>query len=266
MGVPLNSTSEPLPMRLFLLGTGASVSDPHRTVTMLAVQAEKPDGGTSTILVDCGGDAVQRLLASGVDLESLDYVIVSHEHADHASGFTLLIQKLWLAGRRRPVPVLGIPAAIAQARRVWDAFDTESWKDQGLPEIQWRTFPHEEGAEVLTDPTWRVTAAPAEHPVPTAGFRFESNGRSLAYSCDTAPHEPIVSLARNADVLVHEANGAIPGVHASPEEAAQVAARAGAHRLLLVHLPPGLTDADLDDARSWFTNTELGDELGVYDV
>jgi ribonuclease Z len=75
-----------------------------------------------------------------------------------------------------------------------------------------------------------------------------------------------VELAREADLLVHEANGAIPGVHSSAEEAAQVAARAGAHRLLLVHLPPGLTDDALTDARSWFTNTELGDELGVYEV
>jgi ribonuclease Z len=255
-------------MKLFLLGTGASVSDPHRTVTMLAVQGETPDGRTSTLLIDCGGDAVQRLLACGIDLDTLDAVFVTHEHADHASGFTLLVQKLWLHERRRPIPIYGIEPALAQARRVWDAFDTEGWKDKGLPDLHWRTFPHEAGAEALSDETWHVTAAPAKHPVPTVGLRIEHrpSGRVLAYSCDTAPHEPIVELSREADLLVHEANGAIPGVHASAEEAAQVAAKAGAHRLVLVHLPPGCSADDLGPARQWFTQTEYGEELGVYEV
>jgi ribonuclease Z len=255
-------------MRLFLLGTGASVSDPHRTVTMLAVQAEKANGDLSTVLIDCGGDAIQRLLACGIDLDTLDHVVVTHEHADHTSGFTLLVQKLWLSGRRRPIPVYGIEAALAQARRVWEAFDTDSWKDQGLPDLDWNRFDHEVGAEVLADDTWRITAAPADHPVPTVGLHIEHvpSSRTLAYSCDTAPHEPIVDLARGVDLLVHEANGAIPGVHSSAEEAAQVAAKAGVHRLVLVHLPPGCTDDDLEDARSWFTATEFGEELGVYDV
>lgn len=254
-------------MKLFLLGTGASVSDPHRTVTMLAVQAETPEGKPSTILVDCGGDAVQRLLACGVDLDTLDAVIITHEHADHVSGFTLLVQKLWLAKRERPIPVYGIEPALAQARRVWDAFDTKGWKDKGMPELQWHTFPHEPGADVFDDATWRVTSAPADHSKPTAALRFEHvpTTKTLTYSCDTAPHEPIVELARNTDLLVHEANGSMPG-HSSPEEAAQVAAQAGVHRLVLVHLPAGLTDDDLGDARQWFTATELGDDLGVYDV
>lgn len=255
-------------MKLYLLGTGASVSDPHRTVTMLAVQAEKPTGELSTIVIDCGGDVIQRLLACSIDLDTIDHFIITHEHADHASGFTLMMQKLWLAGRRRAVPVCGNEAAIAQVRRVWDAFDTESWKEKGLPDIEWNAFAHEEEARVLENDTWDVTATPAAHTVPTAGLRVvhRPTNRTLAYSCDTAPHEPIVRLARDADVLVHEANGEMPGVHSSAEEAAQVAAKAAAHRLLLVHLPPGLTDADLGDARKWFTNTELGEELGVYDV
>jgi ribonuclease Z len=53
-------------------------------------------------------------------------------------------------------------------------------------------------------------------------------------------------------------------VHSSIEEAAETAAKAGAHRLLLVHLPPGLEDADLEAGRRWHTEMALGEELGVY--
>ncbi|MDX1532472.1 MAG: MBL fold metallo-hydrolase, partial [Rhodothermales bacterium] len=152
--------------------------------------------------------------------------------------------------------------------RAWGAFDTEGWKEKGLPEIEWHEVAHEPGAEVLTSETWRVTAAPALHAVPAIGLRVEerATGRSVAYSCDTAPTPPITDLARRSDVLVHEATGPMPGNHSSVEEAGQVAAEAGVARLLLVHLPPALTDADLEPARQWFTEVEFGEELGVYAV
>src|SRR5690625_566288 len=96
---------------LYLLGTGAAVSDAHRTTTMLAVS-----DGASTIAVDCGGDVIQRMMAAGIDVDTLDALIVTHEHPDHVSGFPLFMEKIWLLGRRRPIAVYGIREAIDQAR------------------------------------------------------------------------------------------------------------------------------------------------------
>lgn len=243
---------------LHLLGTGAALSDAHRTTTMLALSHED-----ATLLVDCGADVVQRLLVAGRPIDSISGLILTHEHPDHVSGFPLFMEKIWLAGRHAPIPVYGIAPALAQARRIFEAFDTSGW--DGMPEIRWHEVAHEEGALVLEGDVWRVTAAPVIHAVPTIGLRVEdrATGRAVAYSCDTEPTEAVVRLARNADVLVHEATGHGRG-HSSAEEAAQIAAKANAHRLLLVHLPPGLTHDDLDDARQWFTNVELGEEGGAY--
>ena len=245
-------------MTLYLLGTGAAVSDPHRTTTMLAVE----EAGR-LVLVDCGGDAVQRLLALGLDPTALHAVILTHEHPDHVSGFPLLVEKLWLLGRRAPIPVYGPAPTLAVVRTVFGAFSTEGW--DGLPDLAWHDVPMEPGARVFEDEALSVTAAPVIHPVPTIGLRFEgASGSLLAYSCDTAKSEHVVALARDADVLVHEATGSQPGVHASAEEAAETAAEAGVGRLILVHLPPGLHDDELADARHRFTHTELGEEGGVY--
>ena len=63
---------------------------------------------------------------------------------------------------------------------------------------------------------------------------------------------------------MHEATGAFPG-HSTALHAAEVATQAEAGRLLLVHLPPGLSDNDLAEARQRFAQTELGEELGAYD-
>ncbi len=243
---------------LHLLGTGAAVSDPHRTTTMLACTS-----GGSTVVIDCGGDVVQRLMASGIDLETISSLIVTHEHPDHVSGFPLFMEKIWLAGREKPIAVYGIKQALDQARRVFDTFDTSSWD---LPEIEWNEIALEESAPVLHDDAWHVEASPGRHGVPVVGLRVTAKdaGRTVTYSCDTEPIEPIERLAAGADILVHEATGEGSG-HTSAEQAAALARRAGAKRLLLVHLPPALPAEHVQAARSVFEATEIGEELGTYD-
>lgn len=244
---------------IHLLGTGAAISSPDRTTTMLAF-----DNGMSTLLVDCGGDVVHRLLAAGLDLDRLDGLILTHEHPDHVSGFPLFMEKVWLAGRRSPIPVCGPAAAIDQARRIFEAFDTSGWK--GMPEIAWRSVELSERAAVWNDDHWRIHASPGQHSVPVIGLRVEAaDGDGVAaYSSDTERSDVIARLAEGADVLVHEASGGFPG-HTSVQDAAHVARQANAGRLVLVHLPPTTAEADIAEARESFANLELGTDGATCD-
>ena len=246
-------------MTVHLLGTGAAVSDPHRTTTMLAF--EEAD---AVFLVDCGGDAVQRMMQAGLDPAAIEAVILTHEHPDHISGFALLIEKLWLLGRRDPIPVYGPLPTLELARTIFDLYSTDQWDD--LPERLWHPVELTRHAPVFQRGPFRVTAAPVDHPVPTIGLRVETASSTVAYSCDTSPCEAVLELAQNVDLLIHEGTGALPGVHSSPEEAAAAAASASAGRLLLVHIPFGATDADLSEARALFPKTEWAVEGGAYTV
>jgi ribonuclease Z len=242
---------------LHLLGTGAAAGDARRTTTMLAVE----EAGR-VVLIDCGGDVVQRALASGIDPDAVDALVVTHEHPDHAGGFALFMERIWVMGRKRAITVIGIEPALRQARRVLEAFDTSGWE---LPEIDWRVVEHAPGAQLLRDEHWTITAAPGVHSVPTIGVRVDTaRGGTMAYSCDTERTPAIVELARGAELLVHEATGPFPG-HASNEDAAQVAREAGARRLVLVHLPPGVHDGQLAAARAIFPHVEFGEDGGRYE-
>ena len=244
--------------KLHLLGTGAPASDPHRTTTMVAFSTE-----SDAVLVDCGGDVLQRAMQAGIPVENIRAVILTHEHPDHVGGWALLLEKVWLHGRSEPIPVFGPVSALDQADRNFASYNTERW--DGLPEVQWNEVALEEGVEFLTVGSLRFTASPGSHGVPCMAVRVDNGdtGGAVCYSSDTRPCAAITKLASGCDILVHEASGDNP-VHSTAEEAASVAKDAGCGRLVLVHLPSGMTDADLVAARSDFAATELGEELGKY--
>jgi ribonuclease Z len=237
---------------LHLLGTGAALSGPGRTTTMLALQGER-----SHLLVDCGGDAVERLTTAGVDLKRISALVLTHGHPDHVSGFPLLIQKLWLAKRGQPLPIRGPESALARARALLDCFDTSNW--EGVPPLDWQAVEPREGAAVWSDGEWRITAAPGSHGrTPSIGIRAEwSAGGAVAHSSDTEPCSAIARLARGAAILVHEATGEFAG-HSTAVGAARIAREAEAERLMLVHLPPEPDQADLEAARAVFPRLQLG--------
>ena len=238
-------------MTVHLLGTGSADGGPDRTTTMLVVEH-----GPTTVLVDCGGDAVHRMLAVGLAPRELSAVVLTHEHPDHLAGFPLLVEKLWLQGREAPIDVYGLAPTLEKARALFAVFSTDGW--EGLPEVRYHDVEAAPGAAVADLGGVAVTATPVDHPVPTIGLCFAAGGVRAAYSCDTAPAAAVVELARGADLLLHEATGSMPGVHSSPEEAARIAAEAGAGRLVLVHAPPDASDDGLAEARAAFAQTAWG--------
>ena len=240
-------------MTVYLLGTGSANAGPSRTTTMLAIAH-----GDRTVLVDCGGDAALQLQLAGLDPAELDAIILTHEHPDHISGYPLLLEKLWLMGRREPIPIYGPAPTLEKASRLFTTFNTENW--HGFPGRLRHEVTMEAGALVFSLDGLSVTATPVDHPVPTIGLRFETDRGVVAYSCDTAPTEAVVELARDADLLIHEGTGSLPGVHSSPQEAARIAAEAGARRLVLVHAPVVTDEASLEEARAIFPETSWGND------
>ena len=244
-------------MTVHFLGTGSACTSPDRTTTMLAVEH-----AGAFFLVDCGADAVQRLLAAGLAPADIEAVVLTHEHADHLAGFPLLVEKLWLLGRRAPIPVYGLAPTLGVAQRLLAVFGMAAWPD--MPEIEYHAIEAAEGAAVFERGPFRVTASPVVHPVPTVGLRVEAGGLVVGYSCDTSPCAAAVALGRGADLFVYEATGHLPGVHSSAVEAAEAAAEAGARRLVLVHLPAVLEP--LGAARAVFAETDWADEGGRAEV
>ena len=104
------------------------------------------------------------------------------------------------------------------------------------------------------------------HSAPSLGMRF---GDELAWITDTAYDPESARFADGCEILAHEAwctstRVRNPEIHSSAAQAADIAARAGSQRLLLIHLPPfdHSVEAIEREARAAFPQALAADDGG----
>src|SRR4051812_8758463 len=111
-------------VEVVFLGTGAAIPGPGRDNTMLAL-----DDGSEVTLIDASGAPYRRLTEAGLAERPLTRIIITHQHLDHTYGLPSLLQCLWLAGRREPLPIYALPDTWSFLDRLIDAFRPSSWTD-----------------------------------------------------------------------------------------------------------------------------------------
>jgi ribonuclease Z len=224
--------------KLIFLGTGAAVPDEKHQNTHLALIGQE-----RLVLIDCTGDPILRLARFGIDLpHNLTDILLTHFHPDHVSGAPSLLMASWLKGRKTSLSIHGLSHTMERAEKMMDLFEWKEWPN--FYSVHFHAIPDQELAPVLDCPEFRILASPVCHLLPTMGLRVEcASGQSLAYSCDTEPCEAVVRLAKDVDILIHEATGKSQG-HSSAEQAGEIARRAGAKALYLIHYPTGQFDPE----------------------
>jgi ribonuclease Z len=226
-------------------------------------------GDTGPILVDTAVNPVVVLRAAGIDHNDLKDVILTHFHPDHVAGFSILLMQTWLLGRRAPLRVYGLNHCLNRVEDMMLAFNWDSWPN--FFPVAFHRVRRRPGAFVMENEDFRISAAPGAHYIPTIGLRYESKrtGKVIAYSCDTSPSDNIIELARDADILIHEAEaGESVFGHSSAEQAGEVAKAANAKRLVLIHYKVlgGTPDLIIPRAKSTFDGpVELAEDGSVYD-
>ena len=261
--------------RLVLLGT-AGGPRPHKT---RAAPAQAIVVNDTVYVVDCGNGVARQLVFADLPLSSVRHIFITHHHSDHKADYGNLILLAWAAGLRTRLDAWGPPPL----ERMTDLFFAMNATDisartgdEGRMPLRPLVHAHDVrgGGPVMHDDNVRVTAAVVHHPpmVPAFAYRFDAEDRSIVISGDTTPSESLVALARNADILVHEAlfdaasvdrlvahvpnasdlRRSILSHHTTAEEAGRIAAEAQVGTLVLSHLipseDPAVTEAMWSDA------------------
>lgn len=202
------------------------------------------DGGPTRLLLDCGNGSlanVQRVC----DLAEIDAVLLSHLHPDHCVDlFGLYYGLRFHPDGQQHVDVYAPAGA--------EGFLGQLLGDDAAAHFGevCRFHPVAAGDRFQVG-ALGVSLAAANHPVETLAARVEADGQTVAYSGDTHVAAEVVDAARGADLFVCDAtwlarDGPFPaGIHCTGEEAGQMAADAGAARLVVTHVVPSTNAAEV---------------------
>src|SRR5512147_955077 len=258
-----------MPFQFF--GTSGAIPSPDRDNTALAFYADD-----EVALVDCSGSPYQKILKAGLDPMRVSSLIVTHRHVDHLYGLPSLAHNMGLAGRRTTLHVYALPETMPILQGFMTLFPLEA----KMPyRIELHEIPPKEGHPVLEAKGFRVRSTPVKHGAPNVGLRVEFDSSQergvVVYSCDTSPCPSLIALARGADILIHEATflhsdalRAASDGHTTGYQAGEVAAKAGAKRLILCHFEAplhGQLDEVRREARQAFSGpVEIPEEFREY--
>ena len=221
-------------MRLVVVGCSGSYPGPDSAASCYLLEAEH-QGRTWRVLLDLGSGALGTLHRYADPL-AVDAVVLSHLHADHCldlCGYYVL-RKYHPDGVQPRIPVWGPHGTDARLARAYDLP-----RFPGMAEVfDFREYdgPFEIGPFTV-EPTAVV------HPVAAYALRVSADGRTLAYSGDSAVCDSLDRAAERADLFLVEASFVHgednpPDVHLTGRQAGETASRAGVGRVVLTHVPP----------------------------
>lgn len=260
-----------------LTGTGVPHPSPGRAGAGVLVRH-----GDVALQFDAGRATMLRLAEAGCPAHALDAVFLTHVHSDHVVDLADVAMTRWVQSTLHPAGPLVVVAAEGEAAR-FAARMLEPFADDialrvahvqpGPPQVEVRPFAASPTPQVV----WRgaasrgddvsaagevVVEAVAVHHEPVedaVAYRITTPTAVVVISGDTRVCGEVTELARDADVLVHEAcrttamAGRIAGTpfesifdyHADTVALGGLAADAGVHHLVLTHLiPQPVTDED----------------------
>ncbi len=218
-------------------------------------------GSTPCVLVDSerhyvvfdAGEGLHKL-DSYVTCDKPVHLFLSHFHLDHVSGFHILAKLRLDQG----IDVYGQRGTRRTLSRLVQHPFTVPFRDLTM-DVRIHELP--EGTHHIP---FEVACKFLVHADPCYGYRVSLDGKSIAYCTDTGICDGSLELSRNADVLIHECamkpgDSSTKWPHSTPQEAAELALRAGVKQLLLTHFDAAVYKSIDDRKRAEGVGTGSGD-------
>jgi len=250
--------SRPNGFRVITVGTGAPHFDPDRASACTVVQFRD-----TSVIVDLGYRSVSRMLEAGMEALRIPNVLFTHcLHLDHTLdyGYFMCMSN----DSSSPLNLYGPPGTQRLHHAFYSLYEGQLQlsRQDGIPrEICIREIGDGDTFQIGDV---QVSAKEVPHIVQDIAYRFDADGKRVVVPGDMNFCEEFITFAKDADLIVFDANtapsamidemaarmreagiapdpGRKPGgmAHATLEELADMAERASAKAILLTHFTRG---------------------------
>lgn len=215
------------------VGSGDSFGSGGRFQTCILV-----DGPGCRFALDFGASSLIALAQQGIEHNTIDAVLLTHLHGDHAAGVPFLLVDAMLAARRdRPITIAGPRELRARMDAIREALFPGSHVMTPKFAVDWVEMEPGRPHRVLDLLVTPEAARHTRETNPTA-LRVQVGDKVIAYTGDTEWTDEVARAARRADLLIAESYFYDKPVkwHLNYPDIAAHASRVGARRLILTHM------------------------------
>lgn len=219
------------------------------------------------MLFDCGPGTMRGLLEIGTEIFDISFIFFSHLHPDHTGelvSFLFATKYPEIERRQKPLTIVAGRGFSEFYSRLKNVYGEWIELNPGLVNI---VEMDNKEKDSISFSDFTVKSIPVEHSDESIAYRITgSGGKSVVYSGDTDFSDNLVTLAKNADILICES--ALPDElkvagHLTPSLAGLIARQANVKKLVLTHFYPECDQVDIEKQcrKTWYGPLVLAEDL-----
>jgi len=234
-------------MKITILGTGTFYINKERSGPSYLLEIDD-----KKILIDCGPGTLMRLSEIGLEPGDLDYIFITHFHADHTADLFPLQMNLRLyqffgGDKKIKFPKIFGPTGIEKFTKklshIYELPAFDNWS-----EIKYEKYKKKIILDKIIVKPFKVEHVVFGLKAKAYALRFEFNNKSIVFSGDCVKCDGLKKAAKNTNIFICDASYSKnkPGpAHLDTNDIGEISQSSQVKKVVLSHFYPDTKNIDL---------------------